>query len=133
MNYNTNYICKYKNYIFSKEEEETLSENDKYFVNDSLYRNSILNIFNLEDFDEKLINDCISKIYEKIKNCDELKPILKQLASFFLSEDCELGILLMFSYDYLEDTHPCICEFLDTGKISDDKLNRLKDSINKNI
>jgi hypothetical protein len=133
MNYNTNYICKYNNNIFSKEEEETLSENEKYFVNDSLYRNDILNIFNIENFDEKEINNCINKIYEKIKNYDDLKPILKKLAGFFFSEDCELGILLMFSYDYLEHSHPCMCEFLETGKISDDKLNKLKDVINKNI
>jgi len=133
MNYNTNYICKYNNNIFSKEEEETLSENEKYFINDSLYRNDILNIFNLEEFDETEINNCINKIYGKIKNYDDLKPVLKNLAAFFFSEDCELGILLMFSYDYLEHTHPCMCEFLETGKISVDKLNKLKDVINKNI
>lgn len=133
MNYNTNYICKYNNNIFSKEEEETLSENEKYFVNDSLYRNDILNIFNLEDFDEKEINNCINKIYEKVKNYDDLKHVLKKLAGFFFSEDCELGILLMFSYHYLEYAHPCICEFLETGKISDDKIDKLKDVINKNI
>ena len=133
MNYNTNYICKYNNNVFSQDKEATLSDNEKYFVNDSLYRNDILNIFNLEDFDEKEINNCINKIYEKVKNYDDLKPILKKLAAFFFSEDCELGILLMFSYDYLEHTHPCMCEFLETGKISVDKLDKLKDVINKNI
>ena len=133
MNYNTNYICKYKNNVFSKEEQYKLSENEKYFVTDSLYRNDVLNIFRLEEFDEEKINNCINKIYEKIKNYDELKPILKKLAGFFFSEDCELGMLLMFSYDYLEHAHPCMCEFLETGEISDDKLNKVKDVINKNI
>jgi hypothetical protein len=133
MNYNTNYICKYNNNVFSQDEEATLSDNEKYFVNDSLYRNDILNIFNLEEFNELVINNCINKIYEKVKNYDDLKPILKKLAGFFFSEDCELGILLMFSYDYLEYSHPCMCEFLETGKISYDKLNKLKDFINKNI
>ena len=133
MNYNTNYICKYNNNVFSKEEEDKLSENEKYFVTDSLYRNDVLTIFRLEEFDEEKINNCIREIYEKIKNYDDLKPLLKKLAGFFFSEDCELGILLMFSYDYLEHTHPCMCEFLETGKISVDKLNKLKDVINKNI
>jgi hypothetical protein len=133
MNYNTNYICKYKTHIFLKEEEDKLSENEKYFIIDSLYRNDVLNIFNLEEFDEQEINNCINKIYEKIKNYDDLKPVLKNLASFFFSDECELGILLMFSYDYLEHTHPCICEFLETGVISNDKLDKLKDVINKNI
>ena len=133
MNYNTSYICKYNNNILSKEEEDKLNENEKYFVTDSLYRNDVLNIFRLEEFDEEKINNCINKIYEKIKNYDELKPILKKLAGFFFSEDCELGMLLMFSYDYLEHAHPCMCEFLETGKISHDKINKLKDIINKNI
>lgn len=133
MNYNTNYICKYKNNVFSKEEEDKLSENEKYFVTDSLYRNDVLNIFRLEEFDEEKINNCIREIYEKVKNYDDLKPLLKKLATYFFSEDCELGMLLMFSYDYLEHTHQCICEFLETGQISIDKLNKLKDVINKNI
>jgi hypothetical protein len=133
MNYNTTYICKYNNNIFSKEEEDKLSDNEKYFVADSLYRNDVLNIFRLEDFDEVVINNCIHEIYEKIKNYNDLNPILRKLATFFFSEDCELGMLLMFSYDYLEYTHPCICEFLETGQISLDKLNKLKDVINKNI
>ena len=133
MNYNTNYICKYKNNVFSKEEQYKLSENEKYFVTDSLYRNDVLNIFRLEEFDEEKINNCIREIYEKVKNYDDLKPLLKKLATYFFSEDCELGILLMFSYDYLEYAHPCMCEFLETGKISYDKLNKLKDVINKNI
>lgn len=133
MNYNTTYICKYNNNVFSEDEEATLSDNEKYFVADSLYRNDVLNIFRLEDFDEQKINNCIDKIYEKVKNYNDLKPILKKLAAFFFSEDCELGMLLMFSYDYLEYTHPCICELLETGQISVDKLNKLNDVINKNI
>ena len=133
MNYNTTYISKYNNKVFLKEEEDKLSENEKYFINDSLYRNDILNIFGIEEFDEQQINKCIHTIYEKIKNYDNLKPILEKLASFFLSDDCELGLLLMFSYDYLEYAHPCMCELLETGKISDDKLIKLKNVIDKNI
>ena len=62
MNYNTSYICKYNNNILSKEEEDKLNENEKYFVTDSLYRNDVLNIFRLEEFDEEKINNCINKI-----------------------------------------------------------------------
>jgi hypothetical protein len=133
MNYNTTYISKYNNKVFLKEEEDKLSENEKYFINDTLYRNDILNIFGIEEFNEKVINKCIHTIYEKIKNYDELKPILEKLASFFLSDDCELGLLLMFSYDYLQHAHPCMCELLETGKISHDKLMNLKNIIDKNI
>lgn len=133
MNYNTTYISKYNNKVFLKEEEDKLSENEKYFINDTLYRNDILNIFGIEEFDEQVINKCIHTIYEKIKNYDDLKPILEKFASFFLSDDCELGLLLMFSYDYLQHAHPCMCELLETGKISDDKLIKLKNVIDKNI
>jgi hypothetical protein len=126
MDYNTNYICTYKNNVFTEEENNKLSENEKYFITDTLYRNDILNIFNLEEFNEERINNCIHEIYKKIKNYDEIKPLMKNMASYFFSDDCELGILIMFSYDYLEYTHPCICEFLETGIISENKLNKLK-------
>ena len=35
------------------------------------------------------------------------------LAGSFLSKDLELGLMIMFSYDYMYLTHICICEYLD--------------------
>ena len=46
--YNTTYICTYnKSDLFLKEEEVILSEEDKEDIREELYRQDLLNIFNL--------------------------------------------------------------------------------------
>ena len=125
MIYNTKYICKY-NALDIFQEDDDINDNDKEFVKDSLYRSDILNIFNIEDFNEDIINKGIHEIYNKIKDNYEFKTIMKKFAKLFFSEDCELGLLIMFSYDYLQFTHPCISDFLESGQISLENLNKLK-------
>ena len=132
MNYNTNYICKYNNNVFSQDEEVKLSENEKYFVNDSLYRNDILNIFNLEEYDayknfynEDILKDTMSELYEKIKENEVLLDCMKQIAAVLLSENPEIGLCLLYSYDFMYVTHKCVAEYLDNRLISDENINFL--------
>ena len=49
--YNTKYICTYNNSdVFLESELEILSEHEKTFVRDALYRRDICNIFNIVNF-----------------------------------------------------------------------------------
>jgi hypothetical protein len=50
---------------------------------------------------------------------------MKQMAGLMISEDLGVGLLLLYSFDLLYLTHPCICEFLETGTISHEKINPL--------
>jgi hypothetical protein len=127
MKYNTQYICKYSDPdVFLENEKNTLSKNEIDFVRNILYKTDILNIFNMADFNEEEINNYIHNIYDKIKINNDFVVIMKKFAKFFFCDDCELGLLIMFSYDYLEYTHPCICEFLESNVISSDKLSKLE-------
>jgi hypothetical protein len=126
--YNTNYTCTYnKSDIFLKEEEDTLSESDKEDIREELYRQDLLNIFNLEEYDGKLIDEKMQSLYEKLKSCEFLVNCMSELASKWLTNDIIVGLMILFSFDNMHAAHICICEYLESGKISDDNERLLTD------
>jgi hypothetical protein len=128
--YNTKIICKYNNYIFENLRElKHMTETDKEYFQDSLYREEFLNIFGLYEYDETKIDEALNELYEKIKECKELKECMLKLASNIMSLDEEIGLLFLFSYDYMYLSHVCISEFLETGQISQDNISKLKTKI----
>jgi len=115
--YNTEVVCTYNtNDIFL--ETDKLSELDKGFISDAIYRQELLNILCIEDYNGIELDNAIVDLYEKIKGCEELQKYIKKLANDFSSSDNILGLMLLFSYDYMYLTHICVSEFLNTGNIS---------------
>ena len=85
--YNTKYICTYNDSdVFLDSELEVLTEDEKYFIREALYRRDICNIFNIEDqdFDEKLITSNISKLYKIIKGETFLKQCITKISNSVL-------------------------------------------------
>ena len=120
--YNTKYVCSYNDSdVFLESELEILNEEEKVFVRDALYRRDLCNIFNIEDqcFEEKIITNMISTLYKKINGEAFLEGCVKKISNNFFSNDVELCFTILFSFDYLYLVHPCICEFIETGKISE--------------
>lgn len=132
--YNTKVICTYNtDDIFKQfeqfEEIKHMTKKDKDFFQDAYYRQELLNIFGLEQYNEREIDEAMSELYEKIKECKELKECMIKLASDIMSLDEEIGLLFLFSYDYMYLSHICISEFLETGQISQDNISKLKSKI----
>jgi hypothetical protein len=129
--YNTKVICTYNtDEIFS--EMDKINSEDETFIRDAIYRQELLNIFGIEEYNDKEMNDAIHNLYEKVKECKEckeLKECMVKLSSDFMSLDEELGLLLLYSYDYMYLTHICVSEFLETGKISHNNIFNLKNQI----
>jgi hypothetical protein len=123
--YNTKAICTYNSpEVFL--DTDNVNNEEKDLIRETLYKAEILDILGIEDFDEKIINIVMHDLYQKLENCKELKECMTKLANKFLSEDLELGLILLFAYDYLYLSHICICEYLETGNISENNINNLK-------
>jgi hypothetical protein len=123
--YNTKFTCTYNtDEIFEPTDE--LTEYDKEFVRDAIYRQEILNILELEDYDNNKIDYAFRILYEKISFYEPLCEIMRKLAEEVMSEDEEVGIIILFSYDFMYQSHKCISELLETNKISDENINLLK-------
>ena len=126
--YDTNIVCTYnQDEVFT--ESDDVSENEKDFIRDAIYRQELLNILSIEDYNEIEINKALDELYEKIKDCKELHECAVGAASRFLSNDPQLGLMLLFSFDFLYLTHKCVSEYLEKGSVSNDNIVRLKERI----
>jgi hypothetical protein len=94
-----------------------------------IYNYDLLMIFNLEDFLEDIINEKINHLHDLMIKNEEIKKMVTELSNSLKQIDTMVGFMLLFSYDNLALFYPCICEFLEKGMISDDKLNPLKNNI----
>lgn len=124
--YNTQFVCRYKlPEVFL--ETDVVTEKEKEIIRNTLYKEDLLNIFDVDEYCEEKFNTIILEIYEKIKHHTGLKEcICKILTTFSIHLEEELGFIILFSYDYLYLTHICISEFIEKGEISIESLSNLK-------
>jgi hypothetical protein len=129
--YNTKFACTYNtSELFNDVEDvDNITDEDKNIVRDSIYRYELLDIFGIKEYNETEINKCINKLYERVKESNELTECMIKLAGHFLSEDKKFGLMILFAYDYMYLSHICISEYLETGKISDINMWKLKSAV----
>ena len=128
--YNTEYECRYhKDDVFLETDEVTDDEKD--YIRNILYREDLFNILDINDNDEfECVDTIISELYQKLMHSNELRECMREASATIISENEELGLCILFSYDFLHITHICICEYLETGQIHNTKIQLLKNTIN---
>ena len=123
--YNTKYECRYHlDNIFL--DTDDLDECAKQYVRDTLYREDLLNIFCVKEYNDEEINEGIKYLYNKVRQNPDLKDCSLKLASKYLNDDFEIGLMILFSYDYMNLTHICISEFLENGNIIEENITKLR-------
>lgn len=131
LKYNTQYKCNYNSPdIFKNLNVENIETEEEYNIREMLYRQDLLYIFDLEEFDDEKINHCIHQIYDKIKDNQDLDALLVKMAALFFSEDKEVGLMALFSFDYFYLLHPCLCDILENGKMINENLRKLIEHAN---
>ena len=113
------------------------------------YRQSIRDVFGMKcapidsdaDYDEvtkdelmyeaDAINKGLDDIYARTKDVPEFKEIYSTCAGFMLSVDPNIGIAVVFSYDYFDKFHPCLVDFLRDGSISSANRENLMKKISR--
>jgi hypothetical protein len=122
--YNTKVVCTYNTVdVFLETDNITASEME--FVRDALYRQELLDILELEEHDEQLMSEALHKLYEQVKGSQELHKCMVKMARRLMTADEEFGLLILFAYDYMYLTHACICEYLETGEITQTSMENL--------
>jgi|UniRef100_A0A6C0AR80 hypothetical protein len=123
--YNTKVNCTYNTSdVFL--ETDKISDQEKEVIRDALYRQELLNILGMEEFNEDEMNKAIHELHEQISSCQELIECILKLSGRFMSTDEELGLMILFAYDYMYLTHACISEYLETEQISEKNIRNLR-------
>ena len=136
--YNTKFVCTYNTpEVFL--ETDTVTDDEKAFIRDVIYRQELLDIFGIENIenidnhnkngDDLKIDDAIKELYNRVKVCTNLTNCMVKVAGYYATTDEEIGLMLLFSYDYMYLTHKCISEYLETGEISEDAMKDLENAI----
>ena len=126
--YNTKFICTYNLPGIFLESDE-INDTEKQFVRDVIYRQELLDILGLNEYNETDMNKCIHELYERVKDCKELKECILKLSTHFMSVDIEFGMMILFAFDYMYISHICISEYLETGNISKHNISKLNSII----
>jgi len=126
--YNTKIICTYNTSDVFLETDD-ISETDKDFIRDAIYRQEFLDIFGIEEYEEAEINKGIHFLYEKIKDCEELFELAEKTATNYTCKDPEFGLLILFSFHYMYLTHICVSEYLETNQISLENIQKLRELV----
>ena len=117
--YNTKYVCQYNSPDVFLETDD-INEETKDQIRNILYRNDLLYIFDMDDFDEHIIGEAINELYEKIKINNKFFTLMQLVSNKIIGSQSNagIGLLFLYSFDYLYITHVCVSEFLETGEIS---------------
>jgi hypothetical protein len=111
INYNTEFLCTYK------------SMADDYYKN-LCYQIQILQALNISKYDDIIVSNHIDKIYYFLQNYYEIDIILLVLKekyknsniSFFIENNNSALFQILFSYDYFDIFHKCLCIYLISKK-----------------
>jgi hypothetical protein len=116
--------------------EDNITEHEQQFVLNCLYRNDLLYIFNIEDFEKEYKDKMMNELFEKIKENIFLLSCVEQMAKKYKysyngnnNNNMLLGVIMLYSYDFLHVTHPCVSEYLEKGIISDESMKAMKEKI----
>jgi len=112
INYNSEFLCTYKS--FTEEDYKTLC-----------YQIQMLQALNINKYDEDIVSSYIEKIYYFLQNYYEINIILLALKdkyksssiSFFIENNNSALFQLLFSYDYFDIFHKCLCQYLRDKKL----------------
>lgn len=126
--YNTKVVCTYHTDEVFLETDE-ITDEERYFVRDAIYRQEVLDILGMEDYNEKEMTRTIKELYDRVQPSREITECALKLARHFMSTDAEFGLMILFAYDYMYLTHNCISEYLESGKISEHNIQKLRDAL----
>jgi hypothetical protein len=128
--YDTNFNCIYhKDDLFLESDDLSLEQKEK--IREDLYRNDLLNIFQLVDYNEELLGKELDNLYEKISSSEILIDfIVKLMETYYgFSQDPKFGIIFLFTYENMFLFQPCISDYLINNEIKEENLRVLKSKI----
>jgi hypothetical protein len=113
-------------------------EKEKEELSDVIYKYDLISIFGLDDFFEEIIIEKMNNLYNIIIENNDIYNICSNIYDStnahgifdkINKEDNFQYFMVLFSYDNLYLFYPCICEFLEKGIISNEKIIALKNNL----
>jgi hypothetical protein len=122
---------------YMKHRKETSQDVDDEFNSSYLYKTELLHAFHMETFDNDILNNKITDLYnfliEKKDTSDSVKKLLKcanKCSNKTLYQLDEVSrFIILFCYELFHITHICLTELFQEDYIMDDHLLCLENNI----
>lgn len=129
INYNVTHDCDYKLFLNDDAFEEGETDEEKECIRTLLYQKDFLRIFNMTEFDDDIANKNIRNLFKHVTKSDEISWCMNEIAKKSIFQNKEIGLMMLYSFDYMYLSHLCISEYIKNGCISETNLNNLKKAI----
>jgi hypothetical protein len=129
IDYNIDYEPNYNLFLDDSAFEENETEEEKENIRTALYQKDLLAVFNMDEFDEDVINKKIRELFLLIQENEDLFLCMNNISKKTIFSNEEIGLMIMYSFEYMYLSHFCISEYIKTGSISETNLNNLKKAI----
>ena len=103
---------------------------------DDTYRKHLLNVFDLKEYDDKIISAKNKELYQFIKDSTQIQSIIDEIstdkyAQIFIVDKNErdLYLYLLFSFEFFDLFHNCLKELNKDNVISDETFNKLLNAL----
>jgi hypothetical protein len=130
--YTTDFICTYK---------MMTSDEDK----EHLYRIQMLQAFNIEEWNDKVIEETMNELLQKVRGNEQFRFILDTAKvspklgmmltlAYQRQQEKEDKIdayifIMLFNYDYFDMFHRCICEHINEGRIKRETYEKIMNKL----
>ena len=115
INYDCNMLCTYK--YFEKEDSD---------IAHICYQTQLLQVFKMNEFDDKILENNIKNLYSCVKNSDKIQEIImflsndmsQEIFNLFNNKDSSTNIdefsifQILFSYEYFDIFHQDVSKYL---------------------
>jgi hypothetical protein len=128
----TDFICTYK---------MMTSDEDKEY----LYRIQMLQAFNIQEWNDKIIEETMNELLQKVRHNEQFRFILDaakvspklgmmMTLAYQRHQEKEDKIdsyifIMLFNYDYFDMFHRCICEHINEGRITRETYEKIMNKL----
>jgi hypothetical protein len=105
------------------------------YSDDDEYRDCIRRVFGMNPancigddgfiYDDKTISSGLDYIFEKTKNIPEFRDLYLTGAKKMMNTEPEIGIAIVFSYEYFDLFHLCLADYFRDGIIGNENYEKL--------
>lgn len=124
MNYNTDLIIKYRLFMNGSD----ITENA---MSEVVYQENFLEAFHLNEYNEKIVSEQQTLLYDILIHEDWFQLLLKNLSKKINFDDKDILFIYLFSYPLFHVTHELIKHFLVNNEVPDHLLEMMNEEIEK--
>lgn len=124
MNYNTDLIIKYRLFMNGSD----ITENA---MSEVVYQENFLEAFHLNEYNEKIVSEQQTILYDILIHEDWFQLLLENLAKKIIFDDKDILFIYLFSFPLFHVTHELIKHFLVDNEVPNHLILLMNEEIEK--